>query len=244
MTLAVLQSRSDISRARDELRRRRVSALPGFFTRVGRRLRVTRRILVGDELKSWDILRTASFLEERIPHESAVLDIGAYASEILCVLHSLGFKNLTGIDLNPDTVRMPHADSIRYEVGDFLHTPFADASFDAITAVSVIEHGFNAEALLSEMSRLLRDDGYFIASFDYWPEKLDTTGQQAFGMDWRIFSRQEVNAFVQRARNFGLEPIGPLMFDAKEPVIHWSGRQYSFAWLALRRRAHQTTLGA
>jgi SAM-dependent methyltransferase len=243
MTLAVLQSRSDINRARDELRRRRVSALPGFFSRVGSRLHVTRRVLVGDALKSWDILRTSSFLEEKLPRDAAILDIGCYASEILCVLDALGFQRLTGIDLNPDTVRMPHADRIRYEVGDFLHTPFADASFDAVTAVSVIEHGFDPEALLSEVSRLLRDDGYFVASFDYWPEKLDTTGTRAFGMDWRIFSRDEVDALVHRARAFHLEPIGPMRFDVKDPVIHWSGKRYSFAWLALRRTPRERAGG-
>ena len=101
----------------------------------------------------------------------------------------------------------------------------------------------DAEALLTEVSRLLRDDGYFVASFDYWPEKLDTTGTRAFGMDWRIFSRDEVDAFVEQARAFELEPIGPLRVDAKEPVIQWSGRRYSFAWLALRRVPRQRQSG-
>ena len=130
-----------------------------------------RGVTVGDVIKSWDVLKTANFLRDRLPPETPVLDIGAYASEILSVLHRMKYSNLTGVDLNPRIKEMPFADHIRYEVADFMATPFPDGSFGAITAISVIEHGFQSERLLREISRLLRPGGYFIASFDYWPEK-------------------------------------------------------------------------
>jgi SAM-dependent methyltransferase len=190
---------------------------------------------LGDRMKSWDILKTAEFLLDRVPKSAPILDIGAYASEILPALHRLGYSSLNGIDLNPGIRKMPHGEVIRYEIGDFMHTPFPDASFDAVTAISVVEHGFDAPQLLSELGRLIRPGGYFIASFDYWPQKISTAGMKVFGMDWTIFSREEVLEFLSDAKDYGLEPAGDLALDAGDKVIHWGGKRYTFGWVALRK---------
>lgn len=142
---------------------------------------------------------------------------------------------MSGVDLNPGVRRMPHSDVIRYEVADFMRTPFGDGSFDAVTSISVIEHGFDPQRLLAEISRLLRPGGYFLSSFDYWPEKVDTTGVRIFGMDWTIFSRGEVLDFLSVARGYALQPDGDLDLDAGDKVIHWGGKEYTFGWLALRK---------
>ena len=130
---------------------------------------------------------------------------------------------------------MPYADSIRYVAADFTRTPFENEEFDVVTSTSVIEHGFNGTALLTEMARLLRPAGYFIASFDYWPEKIDTSGVPFFGMDWKIFSQQEVLAFIEEARNYNLFPCGKIDLTANEKPVDYEGRQYTFAWLVLRK---------
>jgi SAM-dependent methyltransferase len=197
---------------------------------------LAQEITVGDHLKSWDVLKTACFIEQRISKDSPILDLGAYASEILCILHRLGYSRLTGVDLNPDVKMMPYARDIRYEVSDFMHTPFDNESFAVITAISVIEHGFNGQALLAEVSRLLRPGGNFIASFDYWPEKVDTTGVRFFGLDWKIFSEQEVLDFIKEADPFNLTPDGNLSLNAHENPITCAERSYTFAWLVLKKR--------
>ena len=202
-----------------------------------RRLGIRKQIEVGDEIKSWDVLKTAQFIEKNVKKDSPILDIGAYASEIPCILHRLGYSHLTGVDLNPDIIHMPYANKVRYVVSDFMHTPFAKGSFDAITSTSVIEHGFNGPALLAEISRLLRPDGYFIASFDYWPDKIDTTGVPFFGMDWIIFSKQEVLSFITDARTYHLAPCGNIYLSAQEKPIECAERKYTFAWLALQKNA-------
>lgn len=237
MTLAVLQDRESINEARRTLIGKAASGIEPAWRRFIRKLGITRNIAVGDFLKSWDVLKTLSFLEEFVTKNEPILDIGCYASEVIVALHKTGYTSLTGIDLNPQLQRMPYHESIRYEVADFLHTNFDDASFKAITSISVIEHGFQCQALLKEMSRLLRPGGYFIASFDYWPEKIDTTGVKFFDMDWLIFSKQDVAAFVKQAADFGLKPVGAIKYDAKDMAIDCGGKQYTFAWLALVKKA-------
>jgi SAM-dependent methyltransferase len=240
MALEVLQRMAQIEQARARLEERGISCVgrpPGRAARLWARLRgKPSPEPFGDIIKSWDVLRTAEFIEQAFPASARVLDLGAFNSEILSVLHGLGFQRLTGIDKNPGIAGMPHADAIRYDVGDFLRTPFPDGSFDVLTAISVIEHGFDGRLLLGEVSRLLASGGAFVASFDYWPEKIDTEGTTFFGMDWRIFSRQEVEAFVAQAEDFGLGPAGQLSFDAHERPIHCADRDYTFGWIVLRKK--------
>jgi 2-polyprenyl-3-methyl-5-hydroxy-6-metoxy-1,4-benzoquinol methylase len=146
MSVEVLHSKSQIDQARVVLRRRRLSCTDSKLQSFARKLRLIRSLNVGDEIKSWDILKTEQFIEANVKKDSPILDIGAYASEILCILHRLDYSHLTGIDLNHDISVMPYADKIRYVVSDFMHTPFENGSFDAITSTSVIEHGFNSAA--------------------------------------------------------------------------------------------------
>jgi SAM-dependent methyltransferase len=240
MTLKVLQTYEDVALARRELVGRRLSfvdrSLLGqvrkFLTQRG----IGRGVIIGDELKSWDVLETVRFLEDRVPKDAAVLDIGCYASEILLALDALGFSDLNGVDFDTRVGAMPHADRISYRVADFMNTPFEADRFDAVTAISVIEHGLDAPRLLAEIARILKPNGFFVASFDYWPEKIATDHIRMFGMDWRIFARDEVEGFVAEAAGYGLHPTGDLVFDADERAIRHAGFDYTFAWLALQKR--------
>jgi len=237
MTMEVLLTKQQITTARQTLLEKGISALDSPTRGLLRSLRLVRSVPVGDDQKSWDVLAAIEFLERHVGRDEPIADIGCFASEVLISLHKLGYTRLTGIDLNPRLADMPYSDAIRYEVSDFMKTPFPDGSFKAITSISVIEHGFRPEALLSEMSRLLQPGGYFVSSFDYWPDKIDTTGTTFFGMDWLIFSRQDVERFIELAASFGLAPTGPLEFASKDKVISCAGKDYTFATLVLRKAA-------
>lgn len=235
MTLEVLHHKRQIEQARHTLRARRLSCMTPDWRAILQRCRLAGGIRIGDGLKSWDVLKTVEFIESHAGKEAPILDIGAYASEVPLILHRLGYRRVAAVDLNPDIVKMPYADAIDYRVGDFLRAPFPYQTFSAVTAISVIEHGFNGEALAAEMQRLLCPGGFFIASFDYWPEKIATDGINLFGMSWTIFSRDDVERLIAVARTHGLEPYGTLAFDAAERPISYFGRDYTFAWLALRK---------
>lgn len=236
--MKVLQNKLQISKSREELIRKKVSHLNlgnAKLKSILRKLRILNGLKVGDFLKSWDVLETVNFIEAHIQKSERILDIGCYASETLLALHKLDYSDLTGIDLNPNLVAMPYQDSINYETSDFMDTIFEDDSFKVITAISVIEHGLNQENLLQEMSRILKPGGYFIVSFDYWPEKINTDGIKFFEMDWKIFSKNEVSKFVEEAASHGLSSVGELDFNVNEAAIDCAGKKYTFGWLVLRK---------
>jgi SAM-dependent methyltransferase len=234
----VLKSKTDIERARRELNRRKLSFTSPWWKRLARKASLWNGIDIGDRVKSWDVLKTVEFIENNVPRSASILDLGAFASELPCILHKLNYSNVVGIDLNPNVRNMPYASSVRYEVADFMHTSFPNECFDLITAISVIEHGFSGHGLLRELSRLLRPGGHFIASFDYWPDKINTDGITIFGMEWRIFSAQEVRAFVQDAKEYGLAPRDEANFDSPGKAITFGQTEYTFAWLVLRREGY------
>jgi SAM-dependent methyltransferase len=238
--MQVLQSRAQIEQARAQMVARGVSTLKAPLTarakRFLQRFGLSSGPLVGDWIKSWDVLQTLEFIEQHLGKEKPVLDIGCYASEVLVALHRMGYHNLSGIDLNPNVGNMPHADSIRYSVGNFMQTSFADASFQAVTSISVVEHGLNGPVLMSEMARILRPGGYFISSFDYWPAKVNTSKTKFFGLDWLIFSKDDVAELLRDAAHHGLHPVGDLWFDAANKPVSASGYDYTFGWLVLEKR--------
>lgn len=235
MTLRILKRREEISAARRRLRHLNIDCADGALRKLLKKLHLLPGPVFGDFMKSWDVLQTAGFLIENLDKQESVLDLGSYASEILPALHRAGYCALTGIDLNPEVADMPHSNLIHYLNGDFYSSMCTDRSFSAITAISVIEHGYEPERLFPEISRLLRPGGFFIASVDYWPDKIDTNGIRVFDLPWLVFSRSELQDFFDTASSYGLVPVGGLDFEADDPLVAWQGKRYTFAWMVLRK---------
>lgn len=237
----VLQSKRDIELARQSLRLQGRSVIQERSVREARWLKLLRRLVVGrslpvgDYVKSWDVGRTLGFIDGQVPKDAPVLDLGAYCSEVPVALARMGYTEVHGVDLNPDVTNMPYADRVHYSISDFMRTPFEAETFAAITAISVIEHGYDPERLFSEVGRLLRPKGYFIASFDYWPEKIDTGSTKFFDMSWLIFSASDVEALLSVAARYGLKPVGSVKSAAGEQAIHCAGYDYTFGWIVLEK---------
>ena len=228
----ILRSREQVDAAERELHERGLVRRPGALGRLRRdRFR-------SDPLKSWDVLRTLDAVLERVPRDAPVLDIGSFASAVPPALAAAGYTEVAGIDLDQQVRAMPESDRVEYVVGDLMETGWPDGHFAAVTAISVIEHGFEADRLLPEVARLLAPGGLFLFSTDYWPEKIDTSSTPLFGMTWTIFSALEIEALVDRARAHGLAPASepvPGLRDVGEPPIEFEGRSYTFLHGALVR---------
>jgi SAM-dependent methyltransferase len=235
MSLEVLSNSVDNIQARAEIRRRGLDFVTPWFAKVLHKTRIVEGVNVGLLKKSWDVLRTIQFMEQHVSKTTPIIDLGAYGSEVLCSLHKMGFSDLTGIDLNPALTRMPHKQNIKYVTGDFTQTAFPTETFGAITAISVLEHGFCGPKVFREASRILKTGGYLTGSTDYWPEKIDTRGVTVYGLDWTIFSKDELLNLIEEAGKHGLVPVGQLNFEASEPTVSWFKRDYTFAWFAFQK---------
>jgi SAM-dependent methyltransferase len=242
LDFAVLSSRQQIDEAWEKLLAEElVDEVPRHpVARIKRLLRLpsAATTLIPDPIKSWDVLRALDAIRRTCAPDDPVLDIGSVGSAIPPALHRLGYNAVHGIDLDPRVTGMAHADAVRYSVGDMTATPYEDGVFDAITAISVIEHGFQPEPLLREVSRLLKPGGFFFFSTDYWPEKIDTSHVPLFGMTWDIFSAEEIESFVSDARAVGLRPASDPSIDLRSVngrPISYQGFQYTFLAGALVR---------
>lgn len=244
LSFAVLRRQEEIDTARARLEERgltsRASGVARAASAVKRRLRLPdpkmdRR---PDDRKSWDVLRTIEGIEARFGPDDPVLDVGSYASAILPALGRLGYRKLSGIDLDPRVVEMSEEVSAELLVGDLTETKWPAGHFAAITAISVIEHGVPEAGLLGEVSRLLRPGGVFLFSTDYWPDKIDTSDTRLFGLPWTIFSAGEMEGFVERAAGYGLRPMSDpvqALRDVESRPINFAGRDYTFLHGALAK---------
>lgn len=235
--MEVLQSQRQFEEARRLMKSRGQSALEPALLRSLRRWHLVPGLPIGEFNKSWDVERTLQLIGEELPREAPVLDLGAFCSEVPVSLAKMGYTQVHGIDLNPMVQQMPFAGQVRYSVGDFTSTPFAPESFAAVTAISVIEHGYDPQKLFAEVNRILRPGGLFIVSFDYWPQKIDTAGTTFFDLSWLIFSELDFTGMLEVARANGLLPHGEIHPAAAERTVECAGFAYTFAWAVLRKNA-------
>ena len=116
---------------------------------------------------------------------------------------------------------------------------YRDGWFDAVTCMSVIEHGVPIDAFFGEAARVLRPGGLLIVSTDYSQRPLDTAGKTAYGVPVRIFGPDDMHSFVDIARAAGLELVGDLRLDHSENPVHWKrvDLDYTFIRLTFRKSA-------
>ena len=78
--MEVLKNKSQIATSRQVLRKKGVSTLESSFHTLLRRYGLVQGIVLGDYLKSWDVLETLNFIEQHVKKNEPILDIGCYAN--------------------------------------------------------------------------------------------------------------------------------------------------------------------
>jgi 2-polyprenyl-6-hydroxyphenyl methylase/3-demethylubiquinone-9 3-methyltransferase len=96
------------------------------------------------------------------PRSLDVLDVGCGGGFLSNHLGTLGHR-VTGLDASSDALavarRYDNTRSVRYQQGDALSLPYADASFDAVCAMDFLEHVEDPDRVIAEAARVLKPSG-------------------------------------------------------------------------------------
>ena len=216
---AVLQYHAEAARATNQVRRLGLPSNPDYE-------------------KNWDSLAALDLILNSTGNSAEILDAGGERySMITPWLYMYGYHNLRvgNITFGKPSKRGP----IRYLYCDVTQTGFESDSFDAITCLSVIEHGVDAEAYFREMSRVLKPGGFLITSTDYFEPKVEAGDREAYGTPVRVFCKREIVELLSVAAQFGLYPTGSIDLTCKESVVEWKrlNLAYTFVVFSLRKDA-------
>jgi 2-polyprenyl-3-methyl-5-hydroxy-6-metoxy-1,4-benzoquinol methylase len=206
-----------------------------------------------DRTKAWDnILAVQELLS--LDRRVAILDVGCRSGILLTWLNQLGFEHLWGVDTRlpfpPLRVSLQRLDMQTFFACSSLlvqhwrrlrraaaeHLPFADAQFEIVTCMSVLEHGVNQEQFLKEVWRLLKPSGTLILSTDYWHEATPRSSR-LFAQPDVIFDPESIQKFLELASSAGFQVprLDPRPDVIAEPPIEFDGARYTFLYMVLTK---------
>lgn len=114
-----------------------------------------------------DIKKCYTFAGNFITSNNDVLDVGCgLGLELKRLSHA---QRVVGIDISPERVSRAKEENKNYpnieiKQMDALSLQFPNFSFDKVIAMEVIEHVYDTDKMLSEVSRVLKEDGIFLLS--------------------------------------------------------------------------------
>lgn len=99
-----------------------------------------------------------------------LLDVGCSSGIFLQELHSSGFENLSGTDIDEDSIHQACSLGLFHaEVMDVGSLGFSDNSFDLVIASDVLEHIRDDQNALLELARVMKLNGTLIACVPAFP---------------------------------------------------------------------------
>lgn len=125
--------------------------------------------------------RTREVLEKIAAQYSlnySLLDMGCGTGFVLDMAKGI-FKEAVGLDCAVNMVRVAKDKGHRVCLGDILHTPFASAVFDMVTASGVLHHLYDPSQMFMEAFRILKKGGVLFVDFEpnyYFQRKINPKG--------------------------------------------------------------------
>ncbi len=115
----------------------------------------------------WHHRRFKLIIEEikQLPVRGKILDIGCHSGDLTQIIFSSTQAEVYGLDISSAAisyaqVRFPSINFIRADLAQKM--PFTNNYFQIITALDVLEHVIDLEAVLRETKRVLQSGGYFL----------------------------------------------------------------------------------
>ncbi len=112
-----------------------------------------------------------AFLKKNLPscpHTRQILDAGCGTGINLALLSHFG--NVIGVDCSEEAIRFCHQrNEQNVKLTNLLHLPFSNDSFDLITALDVLEHIYEDEHAIQEISRVCKPYGVTLITVPVYP---------------------------------------------------------------------------
>ncbi len=146
-----------------------------------------------------------------------VLDLGTGSGWLAEMLFRRGFA-VSALDLGGDSIRRAArrarllGASVQFVQGDAYRLPFADGTFDAVTACEILEHLDRPAHALREIARVLRPGGCAVVSTPF-RERIETT------LCVHCNKKTPVNAHLH---SFDEDSLGILLREAGMTPRHWT----------------------
>jgi SAM-dependent methyltransferase len=143
-----------------------------------------------------------------------ILDVGCGTGANLEMLSQFG--EAEGVDVSDDALEFCRQKGLKVQKGLAEEMPFADGSFDIVTALDVVEHLDDDVAGLKEMNRVMTDDGralIFVPAFMWlWGVQDDISNHRIRYTKPQIVERLQKAGFeVERATYANITFFAPVL---------------------------------
>lgn len=124
--------------------------------------------------RAFGVTRTVLVKEflDKLDPRAKILEVGCNAGVQLMILQKMGFKNLYGVEINPNTVNVARSLSkdINFIQGNALDLPFKDNYFDLVFTCGVLMH-VNPSNIKKAMAEIYRCSGKYILGCEGYADK-------------------------------------------------------------------------
>lgn len=96
----------------------------------------------------------------RLGRAGSILDVGCGRGEMLWAAQQVGW-HAEGLDVSPDFVEFARKQfGVNAKLGSLEESHFGDGTFDAVALGAVLEHLYDPRAVVTEVARILRPNGF------------------------------------------------------------------------------------
>jgi pseudaminic acid biosynthesis-associated methylase len=138
-----------------------------------------------------------TFLKD-IPADASFLEVGCNTGNQLLLLQRMGFRKLSGIELQPYALEIAKSrcQGVNLEQGSALALPYADRSFDVVYTSGVLIH-ISPDDLPRAMDEIHRCAKNYIWGMEYYsPDMTEVNYRSHDGLLWKMdFARQYLQRF-------------------------------------------------
>lgn len=188
----------------------------------------------GDLVKNWDTMLAYDKLRETCQEDASILDAGGEEySQILPWLATEGYTDLNVVNTLFTNIKTQNG--VVYRYGNIEGLKYLDESFNAISCLSVLEHGVDLDKFFPEMMRILKPGGHLILSVDYEYDEIDCSGIEAFGVPMKIFSAADIQNMCDLAQSCGFMVPNTLELTATNKPVTWNGKSYGFIYIEMKK---------